>query len=248
MDCLLQAYFGYIDFDVFGRNTNIEHSRGHNIFVIEFDSSWYQIFVISLICISAEIPAYSAVLIAAAWHCCTVLVVAMHTVGHCEISAMLLCAAPWPLGLVDSGMGGCPWCCLITDVVVVVWHCSHWFVMAHVWLVIVVACAAPGLLGLIGNGSGGCCWCPLITMVGWCTGCDGWWWCAEELCEQHHVLMHDTRALVPGWQCEGGGVASSPWLGWWCAIVVVGGSWPGGSTGSALCASVWCGAFPGHRG
>ena len=34
-------------------------SQGHNIFAIEFDSSRYQIFVISLICISAEIPAYT---------------------------------------------------------------------------------------------------------------------------------------------------------------------------------------------
>ena len=35
-------------------------SQGCNIFVIEFNSSWYQIFVISLICISAEFPAYIA--------------------------------------------------------------------------------------------------------------------------------------------------------------------------------------------
>ena len=34
-------------------------SQGHNIFVIEFDSSRYQIFVISLIRISAEFPAYT---------------------------------------------------------------------------------------------------------------------------------------------------------------------------------------------
>ena len=33
-------------------------SQGHNIFVIEFDLSQYQIFVISLIRISTEIPAY----------------------------------------------------------------------------------------------------------------------------------------------------------------------------------------------
>ena len=34
-------------------------SQGRNIFVIEFDSSRYQIFVISLICISAEFPTYN---------------------------------------------------------------------------------------------------------------------------------------------------------------------------------------------
>ena len=34
--------------------------QGHNIFVIEFDSSQYQIFVISLIHISAEFSAYNA--------------------------------------------------------------------------------------------------------------------------------------------------------------------------------------------
>ena len=39
----------------------IQHSQGRNIFVIEFDSSRYQIFVISLIRISAEIPAYNGV-------------------------------------------------------------------------------------------------------------------------------------------------------------------------------------------
>ena len=33
--------------------------QGRNIFVIEFDSSRYQIFVISLIRISAEFPAYN---------------------------------------------------------------------------------------------------------------------------------------------------------------------------------------------
>ena len=33
--------------------------QGHNIFVIDFGSSRYQIFVISLIYISAEFPAYS---------------------------------------------------------------------------------------------------------------------------------------------------------------------------------------------
>ena len=33
--------------------------QGHNIFVIEFDSFQYQIFVISLIHISAEFPAYN---------------------------------------------------------------------------------------------------------------------------------------------------------------------------------------------
>ena len=33
--------------------------QGHNIFVIEFNSSRYQIFVISLICISAEFPTYN---------------------------------------------------------------------------------------------------------------------------------------------------------------------------------------------
>ena len=35
-------------------------SQDCNIFVIEFNSSRYQIFVISLICISAEFPAYTA--------------------------------------------------------------------------------------------------------------------------------------------------------------------------------------------
>ena len=34
-------------------------SQGRNIFMIEFNSSWYQIFVISLIHISAEIPPYT---------------------------------------------------------------------------------------------------------------------------------------------------------------------------------------------
>ena len=33
--------------------------QGHNIFVIDFSSSRYQKFIISLICISAEFPAYS---------------------------------------------------------------------------------------------------------------------------------------------------------------------------------------------
>ena len=33
--------------------------QGHNMFVIEFNSSWYQIFVISLIRVSTEIPAYN---------------------------------------------------------------------------------------------------------------------------------------------------------------------------------------------
>ena len=37
-------------------------SQGHNIFVIDFGSSQYQKFVISLICISAEFPAYNALL------------------------------------------------------------------------------------------------------------------------------------------------------------------------------------------
>ena len=37
----------------------IQTFAGSYIFVIEFDLSRYQIFVISLICISAEIPAYS---------------------------------------------------------------------------------------------------------------------------------------------------------------------------------------------
>ena len=37
-----------------------ECSQGRNIFVIEFDLSQYQIFVISLIRISTEIPAYNA--------------------------------------------------------------------------------------------------------------------------------------------------------------------------------------------
>ena len=36
-------------------------SQGHNIFVIDFGSSQYQIFVISLIHISAEFPAYNGV-------------------------------------------------------------------------------------------------------------------------------------------------------------------------------------------
>ena len=35
-----------------------KHSQGRNIFVIEFNSSRYQIFVISFIRISAEFPAY----------------------------------------------------------------------------------------------------------------------------------------------------------------------------------------------
>ena len=34
-------------------------SQGHNIFVIDFGSSRYQKFVISLICISAEFPTYT---------------------------------------------------------------------------------------------------------------------------------------------------------------------------------------------
>ena len=34
-------------------------SQGRNIFVIDFGSSWYQKFIISLICISAEFPAHS---------------------------------------------------------------------------------------------------------------------------------------------------------------------------------------------
>ena len=35
-------------------------SQGRNIFVIDFGSSQYQNFVISLICVSAEFPAYNA--------------------------------------------------------------------------------------------------------------------------------------------------------------------------------------------
>ena len=34
-------------------------SQGHNIFVIDFSLSRYQKFVISLICVSAEFPAYN---------------------------------------------------------------------------------------------------------------------------------------------------------------------------------------------
>ena len=34
--------------------------QGRNIFVIDFGSSQYQKFIISLICISAEFPAYNA--------------------------------------------------------------------------------------------------------------------------------------------------------------------------------------------
>ena len=37
-------------------------SQGRNIFVIDFGSSRYQIFVISLICISAEFPAHSVII------------------------------------------------------------------------------------------------------------------------------------------------------------------------------------------
>ena len=37
----------------------IERSQGRNIFVIDFGSSRYQIFVISLIRVSAEFPAHS---------------------------------------------------------------------------------------------------------------------------------------------------------------------------------------------
>ena len=37
-------------------------SQGRNIFVIDFGSSRYQKFVISLICISAEFPAHNAVM------------------------------------------------------------------------------------------------------------------------------------------------------------------------------------------
>ena len=39
-------------------------SQGCNIFMIDFGSSRYQNFIISLICISAEFPAYSAPLVA----------------------------------------------------------------------------------------------------------------------------------------------------------------------------------------
>ena len=35
-----------------------KRSQGRNIFVIDFGSSQYQKFVISLICVSAEFPAY----------------------------------------------------------------------------------------------------------------------------------------------------------------------------------------------
>ena len=38
-------------------------SQGRNIFVIDFGSSRYQKFVISLICISAEFPAYNMLVV-----------------------------------------------------------------------------------------------------------------------------------------------------------------------------------------
>ena len=37
-------------------------SQGRNIFIIDFSSPRYQKFVISLICVSAEFPAYNGIL------------------------------------------------------------------------------------------------------------------------------------------------------------------------------------------
>ena len=42
-----------------------KYSQGRNVFVIDFGSSRYQKFVISLICISAEFPTYSVLFILA---------------------------------------------------------------------------------------------------------------------------------------------------------------------------------------
>ena len=63
------------------------------------------------------------------------------------IDVARLCATPGPLGPVDGGVGGCPWCRPIADAVVVVLGCGLWRVAAWSFHVISVArfCATRGL-------------------------------------------------------------------------------------------------------
>ena len=63
------------------------------------------------------------------------------------IDVTCLCAMPGPLGLVDSGVGGCHWCHPIANVVVMVLGCGLWWVAAWSFHAISVTCfcATQGL-------------------------------------------------------------------------------------------------------
>ena len=63
------------------------------------------------------------------------------------IDVTCLCATPGPLGPVDGGVGGCPWCRPIANVVVVVLGCGLWRVAAWSFHTIGVArfCAMRGV-------------------------------------------------------------------------------------------------------
>ena len=63
------------------------------------------------------------------------------------IDVACLCAMPGPLGPVDGGVGGCPWCRPIADAVVVVLGCGLWRVAAWSFHVIGIAhfCATQGV-------------------------------------------------------------------------------------------------------
>ena len=86
--------------------------------------------------------------------------------GHLVVNTMHLCTMPRPLGLVDSGSGGCDWCPL-TAVIVIMSHCGCWWVMAQLPCKLHIACFCV-MLGLsqVDNGGGGGIWCLPIA-VGW---------------------------------------------------------------------------------
>ena len=85
--------------------------------------------------------------------------------GHLVVNTARLCTTSRPLGLVDSGSGGCNWWPPIA--VIVVTHCHGcWWVMARSPRKLCVArfCMTPGL-SQVDNGGGGGTRCPPIMVV-----------------------------------------------------------------------------------
>ena len=141
-------------------------SQGRKIFVIDFGSSRYQIFIISLICISAEVPAYSdqhRTLVCSArafgpsgrwtWG---VLVVPSDCCRGCIPSRLLVGGGARALGIGQSashacvqhlglstlwtGKGrGCNWWPSIAIVIAVYCGCGHWWVAARSFHTISIA-------------------------------------------------------------------------------------------------------------
>ena len=182
------------------------------------------------------------------------LVVVARAVGHWVTGAMLLCATPGPLGLVDGGCGGCWWCPPIA--VAVARHRGRWWVVARErWEWGDRRCALArnawvfrpggqrrGMGATGGPRSSSSSQRPVVVAVG---GSQPGRSTSLVSCASAQCQGLSTRWTVV-WGGALGAVRLLPPSSW-CAVVAFGGLRPGRSTVSVSHASVRRGVFPGHR-